>query len=237
MNLLVWNVEWAAPRSKRGAAIQGIIADLQPDVICMTEGTASMLPGAGHTIEASPDYGYGATGERRKVLLWSRSPWIDVDRVGDSEMPGGRFIAGTTGGLRFVGVCIPWRDAHVRTGRKDREPWQDHLAYLAGLRRALEATDGPAVVAGDFNQRLPRRRQPTAVHEALTGAMGSSWKIISAGVVDDDGADLIDHVAVSPELDGRVTGSIPRATPDGVRLSDHPGVLVEIRVGSGSKES
>ena len=131
-----------------------------------------------------------------------------------------------------MGVCIPWRDAHVRTGRKDREPWQEHVAYLVGLRRVLAATDGPAVVAGDFNQRLPRRRQPKAVHEALTGAMGSSWKIISAGVVDDDGADLIDHVAVSPELEGRVTGTIPRAMPDGARLSDHPAVLVEIGGGA-----
>ena len=237
MSLLVWNIEWATPRSKRGAAIQGIIADLQPDLICMTEGTAAMLPDDGHTIEGSADYGYVAPGERRKVLLWSRSHWTDVDRVGDEQMPGARFIGGTTGGIRVVGVCIPWRDAHVRTGRKDRKPWQDHLAYLAGLRRVLEATDGPAVVAGDFNQRLPRRRQPKTVHEALMGAMGSSWRIISAGVVDDDGADLIDHVAVSPDLDGRVTGTIPRVTPHGVRLSDHPAVLVEIRLGSGGEES
>lgn len=71
MNLLLWNVEWATTRSRRGTAIRGIIADLQPDLICMTEGTAAMLPDAGHTIEASADYGYGATGERRKVLLWS----------------------------------------------------------------------------------------------------------------------------------------------------------------------
>ncbi len=236
MNLLVWNIEWAAPRSQRGRIIRAIIADLQPDLICMTEGTAAMLPDSGHTIEASADYGYGATGERRKVLLWSRSPWTDVDRVGDEEMPGGRFVVGTTRGLRVVGVCIPWRDAHVRTGRKDRAPWEDHLSYLAGLGRVLASTPGPALVAGDFNQRLPRRRQPKPVHEALKGAMSSWGRIISAGVLDNEGTDLIDHVAVGPGLDGTVTGTIPRTTPHGLRLSDHPGVLVEVRTGSSTNE-
>jgi hypothetical protein len=38
------------------------------------------------------------------------------------------------GPIRFVGVCIPWRDAHVRTGRRDRAPCEDHLRFLEQAR-------------------------------------------------------------------------------------------------------
>jgi hypothetical protein len=45
------------------------------------------------------------------------------------------------GPIRFVGVCIPWRDAHVRTGRRDRAPWEDHLRFLEQARiMQLEAS-------------------------------------------------------------------------------------------------
>ena len=231
LRLILWNIEWATPRSRRGRVIQGIVSELQPDLICVTEGVATMLPEAGHTIEADGDYGYEGTGDRRKVLLWSRWPWEDVDTVGESAMPGGRFVAGTTAGLRVVGVCVPWRDAHVRTGRGDRACWEDHLAYLAGLRRVLEAIDGPAVLAGDFNQRVPRRGQPARVYEALREALGSSWRVVSESVVDEDGGQLIDHVVVGGGVLGEVTGVLPRRAPDGVRLSDHPGVLAEVGLG------
>jgi hypothetical protein len=95
----------------------------------------------GHWISADPDYGYSQPGNRRKVMLWSRSSWSSVDRVGSTRIPGGRFVSGTTatsiGPVTFLGVCIPWRDAHVRTGRKDRSGWEDHSAYLMGLKRLL----------------------------------------------------------------------------------------------------
>ena len=46
-------------------------------------------------------------------------------------------MAGTTltalGPLTVVGVCIPWRDAHMPSGRKDRSQWQEHKAWLAGF--------------------------------------------------------------------------------------------------------
>ena len=35
--------------------------------------------------------------------------------------------------LTVVGVCIPWRDAHMPSGRKNRSQWQEHKAWLAGF--------------------------------------------------------------------------------------------------------
>lgn len=226
MKCLTWNLEWASPSSKRGKRIAGQIGRIAPDVACYTEILGSCIP-QGHTIEADPDYGYPDTGEKRKVVLWSGVPWTDVDAVGDPAMPSGRFISGITQGIRFVGVCIPWKDAHVRTGRRDREPWQDHLTYCEGLKRVLQrytAGKEPVCILGDYNQRIPRMNQPEPVYEALMNAIPGGFTILTETMKDPDGKRLIDHVALSKSLHGEVAEIISRIAEDGTRLSDHSGV-------------
>ena len=67
---------------------------------------------------------------RRKVLVWSKRPWSAVDMGISGALPGGRLVAGITltalGPLTVVGVCVPWRDAHVRSGGRERSQWQEH---------------------------------------------------------------------------------------------------------------
>jgi endonuclease/exonuclease/phosphatase family metal-dependent hydrolase len=228
--LLLWNVEWAAPRSERGRRIRSIVAEHAPDVICLTEASADMLPEGGFAVDARPDYGYGATGARRKVLLWSRTAWDSVDRFGAKVMPGGRFASGIALGMRFVGVCVPWRDAHVRTGRRDRSPWEDHRQYLRGLHgmvpRYVRAPE-PLVVLGDFNQRLPRFRQPDDVHAALDGILDEGLVCLTA---DDQGwgRGQIDHVMVGAGIEVLDVLRLPRVADDGLRLSDHDGLVVRL---------
>ena len=158
-----WNVAWARPDTPRAGVLRRRIADVEPDVVCITEGYTEFFSTDGHVITSGADYGYRAPKGRRKVLLWSRRPWTDIDDVGSVTLPDGRFVAGTTatdaGPIRFMAVCVPSRDAHVRTGRRNREPWADHMTYLRGLmdilgRRPLRDT----VLLGDFNQTLPRTR-------------------------------------------------------------------------------
>jgi len=38
MKILLWNVEWATLKNKRGQEIERIYRDLSPDVTCITEG-------------------------------------------------------------------------------------------------------------------------------------------------------------------------------------------------------
>ncbi len=182
-------------------------------------------------IESDPDYGYGHDGNRRKVMLWSKSAWEDIDSIGDRDMPAGRFVSGVTCGVRFVGVCIPWRDAHVKTGKKNKSPWEDHLAFCAGLRRVLMRFSGdktPICVLGDFNQRIPRAGQPAHVFEALVQAIPSPFRIITQGIKDSEGKSLIDHIAISDGLESEKTVIIPRHSSEGTRLSDHVGVATAI---------
>ena len=136
MKCLTWNLEWKTSASLAGRLIQEQIATLDPDICCYTEVVRTLIP-EGCCIDADPDYGYPNKGGRRKVVLWIKHPWTEVDATGDEAMPTGRFVSGVTGGIRFVGVCIPWSAAHVSSGRKDRRPWEDHLSYCRGLGRVL----------------------------------------------------------------------------------------------------
>ncbi len=104
MTCLTWNLEWKAPASASGEIIRERITELDPDVICFTETITSMVPEA-YRIESGADYGYPHDGDRRKVVLWSKNPFTEIDIVGDADMPSGRFVAGVAGGIRFIGVC------------------------------------------------------------------------------------------------------------------------------------
>jgi exonuclease III len=144
VRIVLWNIAWRRRQSPAGRVIADIIQQHDPDIVCLTEAHTDFLPN-GHLIHARADYGYPLKEGRRKVLLWSRQPWADIDDLGDERLPSGRFVAGTTetqfGPLRMIGVCVPWPAAHVATGRKDRRPWEDHLAYLQGLSDILARQD------------------------------------------------------------------------------------------------
>jgi len=230
MQCLIWNLEWASPASKRGRIIKETVCRLDPNVVCYTEALEG-FPSSGYTIAADADYGYSEQGERRKAILWSKTPWSDVDHYKRFDLPSGRIISGVTQGIRFVGVCIPWKDAHVRTGRKDREPWEDHMAYCRGLGVILAELikrDEPICVLGDYNQRIPRVSQPDHVELALLQAIPQGFRIVTKGITDAEGNPLIDHAAVSPALVASVQNIIPRFGTDGTRLSDHVGILLEL---------
>ena len=227
MKCLTWNLEWKLPVSDAGRLIQEEITRHDPDVICFTEVVRNMVP-AGYSIEADSDYGYKHNGGRRKVILWSKNPWTEIDIIGDDEMPRGRFVSGLTGGIRFVGICIPWSAAHVKDGRKDRKTWQDHVSYCRGLGRIFGRYDSdkvPTCILGDFNQRIPRVHQPIDVAKALTSAIPPEFTILTEGMQDSDVKNIIDHIVVSRELAGSMTQIIPRYASDGTELSDHVGVF------------
>jgi endonuclease/exonuclease/phosphatase family metal-dependent hydrolase len=189
----------------------------------------------GHVIENEADYGYGDRYPgRRKVILWSRQPWHSVDCLSNEPMPSGRFASGVTktpiGDVHVIGVCIPWRDAHVRTGRHDREPWEDHLAYLDGLdvvlRESRDSTSG--IVVGDFNQRIPRKYTPRRVADRLTSVF-EDWNIVTTGCIPVVSRQAIDHVALRGDIEAVSVEAWDRVDDQGNRLSDHDGYAIAVR--------
>ena len=229
IRLATWNVEWATPETKAGKRIQQIINQIDADIFVLTEGCKELLP-EGFVLDGGTDWGYESEDKRRrKVLLWSRYPLVDPFQGEGFQLPEGRFIAATVqhpvGDIRIYGVCIPWKDAHVRTGRKDRTPWEDHSTYLEGLRQLVEQEKSPLVVLGDFNQRIPRVSQPVLVAEQLSRCM-NGLQVCTALPLDKP---LIDHIAVSQELVSTKVQVIPDHDSEG-RLSDHRGVIAEFTI-------
>lgn len=225
LRLSTWNVEWAAPGTQRGRRVAEVLGGAG-DVLVITECELGLLP-EGHVIDAGADWGYGSPSpDRRKVAMWSAAPWTDVDVVGSPDLPGGRFVAATTdpgcGPVRVVGVCVPWRGAHVTTGRQDRDPWEDYLEFLEHLAPVLARQPHPLAVAGDLNQRIPRTRQPHAAFDLLIEAF-HGLHVPTADIAAPD--PLIDHIALSPDIAVHAIGVLPARTEAG-RMSDHTGVGV-----------
>jgi endonuclease/exonuclease/phosphatase family metal-dependent hydrolase len=237
LRVLTWNLNWTGPRQDRAPIVQRHISGREPDVACLTEIQKSTLPSHGSSLLCCSDHGYQKPPGYHKVALWSRDAWTKEDAVGASELPPGRFASGVTFGIRFVGVCIPWKEAHVNNGQRDKKLWQDHLKFLQALHSVvgcyLHAPE-PVCLLGDFNQRIPRQGQPDEVFAALQAIMNLGLRPLTAGICDRDGNALIDHVAVGPFLYGKFDDLIPKEE-NGTVLSDHTGVAGELTMHSALK--
>jgi endonuclease/exonuclease/phosphatase family metal-dependent hydrolase len=233
ISVVTWNVEWRQTRSPAAEIIRQRIRALNPDVVCLTESHADFLQGSGHVIEAEADYGYPLKANRRKVLLWSKEPWREIDQVGHSDLPSGRFIRGITStaiaALTCVGVCIPWAGAHVTTGRRDRKRWEDHLTYLSALKKVLASVDQKTIILGDFNQAIPRRKAPNAVFGALETAVLHRFEVATSGLIEPLEKFAIDHIAQTADLRCTNVTGISAFGPAGEKLSDHFGLAATLR--------
>lgn len=220
-----WNTEWATLTTDRGHRIAAILGQTDSDVIVVIEGVRELLPDDGDIVDAGGDWGYGRKPDRRKVIVWSRFP-LSLDMVGDGGAALGRLAVATAttpaGAVRIIGVCIPWRDAHVNTGRGDAQPWSEHIEYLDQMANLLAGLDGnvPTVIAGDFNQRIPRERQPVRVADRLNEIL-ADWMIHTAGALAN--GPHIDHIATNGQLSLASVHDWPASDRLG-RLSDHTGV-------------
>ena len=227
LRVVNWNVKWA---KKHRAEILRRIDGHAPDLICLTETHVDFLPNNGHQIESEADYGYPIKEGRRKVVLWSRSPWTDVDMVGHPDLPPGRFVAGRTtsnlGEVTVVGVCIPWKSAHVRSGR--RKVWEDHIAYLNGLDHILGilGIEG-LVVVGDFNQRMSGRWVRKDAAKRLKEVISTKLEFATA-TISFNGKETIDHLAHARDMIADDVESISNQS-EGGELSDHFGVTLTLQ--------
>ena len=232
VTVATWNTQWATLRTERGHRVAARLRAVDPDVVVLTEGGHELLPDGGQAVDAGADWGYTSKPDRRKVIVWSRFP-LSLDTVADNGAALGRLAVATAttpvGVVRVIGVCIPWRDAHVKTGRSDARPWSEHLEYLDQLEELLGRLDRsvPTVIAGDFNQRIPRHRQPIRVAERLAEVF-TDWTIHTAGNL--DYGPHIDHVATDGHLERESLSDWPGADELG-KLSDHGGVLCRLVCG------
>lgn len=233
LGVVNWNVQWATPKSVRLPEILRRINAHTPEVVCLTEADTGLLSESGHVIYSRPD-GVHAVKRRRKVLLWSREPWDQVDDLGIGSMPPGRFVSGLTqtsmGEVVVIGVCIPWHGSRTRysdDGLK-RKAWEDHLQFLALLPELLERMrHRRLIMMGDFNQQVGQRGYaPGHVRSALKSAM-PPWLTIATSALGLTGRRAIDHIALGEDLAAESLGTISNMH-ENRKLSDHFGVFAEV---------
>jgi endonuclease/exonuclease/phosphatase (EEP) superfamily protein YafD len=233
--IATWNTAWRSWLTPAGKTAVDLVQYWGADVLVLTEVDMRLTQHVnGETVDAGGDWGYNSPAQRRKVLLWSKTPWRDV--VTASDVPGlrsGRYVSGTTrtpiGELRVVGVCVPWRMDHVTGGRRDSAPWETHRQHLTAMvdQLAVERAYGlPVVVAGDFNQRFHGRyRAPVPCRDVLARAL-EGFTVTTGTINGPRGVPLIDHVAIAG-LTATETAAVA-VQHDGRHVSDHDAVVVTV---------
>lgn len=213
----VWNDE-GDPR--RLGLINQELRRLRPDLVAFQEvrpaGLADLVAGTGlHTthqdeVLAEPPAEaarYGGT------VVATRRPHEVVD-VRSGRIDGAHWWTLTVevDGLRLVVPTTPWEPGAAAA--------RDHQAALvAGL-------DGPVIVAGDLNA------DPSdAGVVLLTDRFRDAWAVAGTGPGHTFGDRRIDYVLVSPTAGRVVAARLVADRPvDGVRLSDHAGLLVDVEI-------
>jgi endonuclease/exonuclease/phosphatase family metal-dependent hydrolase len=102
-----------------------------------------------------------------------------------------------------------------------------YLQYLPPLLRSDRSV--PTVLLGDFNQRIPRARQPEHVFSALTAALNPEFRIATAGTITGAPDLAIDHLAVRGALETVQTDFLSHHDANGAEMSDHFGLRVLLR--------
>ena len=235
MKLVNWNVEWATLKSRRSPEILTRMGQHDPEIICLTETRIELLDHYGrhgHMVWSRPDYGHVVREERRKVLLWSKRQWREVDDVGCEALPPGRFVAGVTetslGEVTVMGICIPWAGSRTVGPNANRKRWEDHEKYLEVLANVIEgAPSRNLIVVGDFNQRIDQGgstlvRLPSVLERVFAGRL-----TVATAALGFQGRRTIDHIALSRDLAVESLGVISNVHGE-TKLSDHFGVVADL---------
>lgn len=233
LRVLTWNLERKNPQSGLGATAVAHLRSLDPDVMVLTETRTTFEVGEGHALWAGKPAGDWFNQDERKVLIWSKQPWTATAVSSSVDIDQARYVTASTetpiGEVTVLGVCIPWHMAEVthRTGHK-RKPWELHLEYIEVLAELIARTTGPVVVAGDFNQQVPRAKYG---NHAAALALASAFEplaILTRGTIPGCDRQGIDHIAVSNDLSA-ISVAGWRNKVNEARMSDHDGAVVEVR--------
>lgn len=122
MRVATWNLERKTFGRQPGLTAIEHLQGLDSDVLVVTE-TRTSYPYADGALVSSQAL---TDSDERKVVMWARNGWTDVDDHGADGLPPGRFVSATTstpvGDVRVMGVCVSWHMANVKFGAKNRKP-------------------------------------------------------------------------------------------------------------------
>jgi len=233
MRIATWNVARPNPRGwKIAPRIEQKLQRISADIWILTETHADLKPGPDYTSHGSEyDQSVHHAGEHW-TMIWSRYPIVrqldtrtpELAACCEIETPLGLSIV--YGTVLPDGTAKPW-DAHYEAIKKQAQDWAqlcaDHPNHLL-------------FVAGDFNQNRggPHQYGTTEGRNRLTNALRDADLFCATEddlVVEGKLAKLrtIDHICVPSAWPHSVdVGAWEGTCEDGVRLSDHNGICVDL---------
>lgn len=235
MKLGTWNVEYAAVEAKNRLRLQRLVqADADLWVLTETHDRLDLAP-LGYTAVSTPA---SRRGGGRWVTLWSRLPIVEVVPTADVDRTTAAIIEAPVGPVLIYGTVLPWHSDSGPGGTAKN--WSEHQRVIpeqgAEWLRLLAAHQGVhLVVAGDLNTTVGcSTYYGTKLGRQLLGDALDRAGLVCVTRDENRPVDLvarpfIDHVCVSREIgeSGKVVDAW-EGVVDGVRLSDHSGVVIEV---------
>lgn len=137
LKIINWNTQGDLDSIPKRNELCTMFTSLDADIICLTEAYREYLPTDGHIIEGElSGWKYDQNGGR-KVFLWSKFNWENIDAVGDAHLPPGRFLSAYLPkfDLKLIGVCIPWFQYRNQDITRN---WEGHKLYTKYLAKILQ---------------------------------------------------------------------------------------------------
>lgn len=244
MRVATWNVERPkAVDHRKNPFLLSRIAELDADIWVLTETHDCISPGPGYTAVSTTEFAGGRPGER-KTTIWSRHPARPLPTFDSAIATCAEVQAGGASFLVY-GTVIPYHANRGPTGAARN--WEEHHRSIPlhgedWRRLRSRFPDHRVIVAGDFNQSRDGRRYSwggqwygTAKgRDLLTRELEQSGLVC---VTEDDlvaqalvATSVIDHICLDRVTAMQVVavGAWEPGEGEGVRLSDHSGVYVDL---------
>ncbi len=236
MRIGTWNVEYARGVDKNARRLRRL-REMDCDVWILTETHDDLHPGPEYTaLSTEPRMRKGPIG--RWTTIWSRFP-LERVAVTDGDRTVSALVRAPFGQLLVFGTVLPW---HTDVGPQQTAPvWSEFYRVVPEQARewaALRAAypDASLCVAGDLNMNLGGPHYyGTAKGRAMLreGIAAAGMRCVTETERVPPGTlahPNIDHICLSESLAAaaHVSDAWPGTDGDGVRLSDHSGLVVAI---------
>lgn len=238
MRIGTWNVEYGQVADKNARRLQRIRA-MNCDVWVLTE--------TSDALDLGSDYRAISTSERparpgeQWTTIWSRLPIVERLPVTDASRTVAAMMTTPVGPLVVYGTVLPWQ--FDKGSDETAAGWSEHHRVIplqaAEWAHLVKAHPNAALcVAGDFNMNLGGKHHygtERGREMMRAGLRNASLTCLSdaehmrVGLLTDP---PIDHICLSAHLaaNSSVSNVWERTDAEGVHLSDHSGLVVEVRV-------
>jgi exonuclease III len=244
MRIGTWNVEYATGPEKNRRRLDELRKH-NADIWVLTETHDNLDLSATHKpINSAQRPGVrNISLSSRWVTIWTRYPVRDVLCVLDDKRSTACLLDTPNGPMIVYGTVLPWHSDQGDKPSKIRVPnWSEHYRVIAeqslewaSLRHEFPGV--PLCIAGDLNMNIggPHWYGTRQGRDGLQGAMEKSGLVC---VTEHERMrrfplrhSLIDHILLPTNLaeSACVAAAWEGTDHEGVRLSDHIGVVVEVK--------